>query len=530
MSVSEKASHLSSPSMHTTSHTRSVVVLGGSYGGSRAAQVLAEGLPQGWRVVLVDRNSHMNHVYNFSRYAVLAGHEHKAFIPYNHIPSSSLSDLPSSSSHVRVQATITSIDKHRITLSPNLPDHTFQQSSLDFDYAIYALGSHLPSPIDLWSHQKEGGARSSLESPEISTYGGTKPEGISSLRERQRRVEAATSVLVVGGGALGIQFASDIAAVYPQKRVTLLHSRHRLLPKFDDAMHEEALQGLQELNIQVILGERLDFESLQHTSVPKGSSEPRVVRTISGQEISADLLLLCTGQIPNTGFLRDMDPRTVVPDTGLASVLRTMQLHVPPPSPKPHEFKADTDDRVLHWWKKPLHWMKKILHRFKNLYLDTKTATRQSALSPPLASVPHAGTPSTPSSPISSTGTLFESNPPQETLYPNIFVVGDAADAFDAIKAGHTAYYQAEVAAKNILRLIHRDEKGGIAANDELDSELEEYVPGPPAIKVSLGMTKSVYEVNGLVGTKDDGVEDLSAAIMWAACGMRDVSEEDMFA
>ncbi|KAG1728388.1 uncharacterized protein EDB91DRAFT_1060595 [Suillus paluster] len=453
--------------MHTKSHTKTVVVLGGSYGGSRAAQILAEGLPQGWRVVLVDRNSHLNHVYNFSRYAVLAGHEHKAFIPYNNLPSSSLPDIPSSSSHVRVQATITSIDKHCITLSPNLPDHEQQQSSLDFNYAIYALGSHLPSPIDLWSHKRECGVKPSLEPPGlgISTYGGTKSEGISSLRERQKRVEAATSVLVVGGGALGIQFASDIAAVYPQKRVTLLHSRHRLLPKFDDTMHEEALQGLQELNVRVVLGERLDFESLRHISATKGSSEPRIVRTLSGQEISADLLLLCTGQIPNTGLLRDMDPRTIVQETGLASVLRTMQLHVPPPTPEPHDFEADTDD-----------------------------------------------------------------DPPHETLYPNIFVVGDAADAFDAIKAGHTAYYQAEVAARNILRLIYRDEKFGIAVENGLDSELEEYAPGPPAIKVTLGLTKLVYEVDGVVGTKDDGVEDLNAAVMWAACGMRDVSEEDMFA
>ncbi|KAG1896744.1 uncharacterized protein F5891DRAFT_958144 [Suillus fuscotomentosus] len=463
MSVAKKASHPSSTSMHTTFPTRTVVVLGGSYGGSRAAQVLAKGMPQGWRVVLVDRNSHMNHVYNFPRYAVLAGHEHKAFIPYNNFPTSSLSDIPSCSSHVRVQATIISIDDHRITLSPNLPGSQQSYVDLEFDYAIYALGSHLPQPIDLWSHQKEGIMKSSLEPPEIPTYGGTKSEGISSLQERQKRVEAARFVLVVGGGALGIQFASDIAALYPQKHVTLLHSRRRLLPKFDDAMHEEALQGLQELNVRVILGERLDFESLQRTSATQGSSEPRVVRTLSGQEISADLLLLCTGQTPNTGLLRDMDPRAVSPDTGLAHVLRTMQLCVPPPSFEPHKLRADDP------------------------YLC------------------------------------------QKTLYPNIFVVGDAADAFDAIKAGHTSYYQAEVAARNILRLIPRDEKVGIAAGDDLGSELEEYAPGPPAIKVTLGMTKSVYEVNGVVGTKTDGVEDLGVAVMWAARGMRNVTEEEMF-
>ncbi|KIK38410.1 hypothetical protein CY34DRAFT_809374 [Suillus luteus UH-Slu-Lm8-n1] len=524
MSIATKVYHPSSTSMQTTFPTRTVVVLGGSYGGSRAVQILMEGLPQGWRVVLVDRNSHMNHVYNFSRYAVLPGHEHKAFIPYNNIPYSSLSDIHSCSSHVRVQATITSIENHRIILSPNPQE--FQQSSLDFDYAIYALGSHLPSPIDLWNNQK-GGMKSSLEPPGIPQYRGMKSEGVSSLRERQKRVEAATSVLVVGGGALGIQFASDIAAVYPQKRVTLLHSRHRLLPKFDDTVHEEALQGLQELNVRVVLGERLDFESLQHTSAKKGSSELRVVRTLSGQEISADLLLLCTGQIPNTGLLRNLDPRAVDPDTGLACVLRTMQLCVPPPSSEPQASQADNDD---------------VLHQLKNLTLGIDEVIGQSKLSPSSPSIVHADIHSTSSyphhlyslyslSPLSSTDTLIESDPCKETLYPNIFVVGDAADAFDAIKAGHTSYYQAEVAARNILRLIHRDgKKVGIAAEDDLDSQLEEYTPGPPAIKVSLGMTKSVYEVNGVVGTKNDGVEDLNASAMWAAYGIRNVSEEDMFA
>jgi hypothetical protein len=55
--------------------------------------------------------------------------------------------------------------------------------------------------------------------------------------------------------------------------------------------HDAALQGLQELNVRVILGERLDFESLQQAPGTKRSSEPRIVRTLSGQEISADLLV-----------------------------------------------------------------------------------------------------------------------------------------------------------------------------------------------------------------------------------------------
>lgn len=37
-----------------------------------------------------------------------------------------------------------------------------------------------------------------------------------------------------------IEFATDIRSYYPAKQVTLLHSRHRLLPRFDSAMHNES--------------------------------------------------------------------------------------------------------------------------------------------------------------------------------------------------------------------------------------------------------------------------------------------------
>lgn len=40
--------------------TRTVVVLGASYGGARAARMLSQTLPVGWRLVVIDRNSHMN--------------------------------------------------------------------------------------------------------------------------------------------------------------------------------------------------------------------------------------------------------------------------------------------------------------------------------------------------------------------------------------------------------------------------------------------------------------------------------------
>jgi hypothetical protein len=81
---------------------------------------------------------------------------------------------------------------------------------------------------------------------------------------------------------------------------------------------------------------------------------------------------------------------------------------------------------------------------------------------------------------------------------------------------------------------------------------LERYVPGEPAIKVSLGLVsgaflgevlaclqgadtafwqnKSAYQVNGAVGTKAESNEDLDVGVMWGFWGHPGVDEQGMFA
>lgn len=68
----------------------------------------------------------------------------------------------------------------------------------------------------------------------------------------------------------------------------------------------------------------------------------------------------------------------------------------------------------------------------------------------------------------------------------HFFAVGDCAET-GAIQAGHTAYWQAEVAARNILRMIRADEE------DKEVEELEEYKVSVPSIKVTLGMVSHTH-------------------------------------
>ncbi|THH00564.1 hypothetical protein EW026_g1989 [Hermanssonia centrifuga] len=111
----------------------------------------------------------------------------------------------------------------------------------------------------------------------------------------------------------------------------------------------------------------------------------------------------------------------------------------------------------------------------------------------------------------------------------HMFAIGDAADAFGAINAGHTAYYQGEIAARNIIKLIIASERKGDAGKEvSSDFELGRYVPGQPAIKISLGLTQSLYQVDGVVGKKMDAAEDLDAPLMWKFCGI-EADEDGMF-
>ncbi|KAF5376414.1 hypothetical protein D9615_008585 [Tricholomella constricta] len=487
------------PSRPSMISTKTVVVLGAAYGGPRAAQILAAGVPQGWRVLLIDRNSLVKtilrqkndtdndtDVYILPRLAVLPGHEHKAFIVNSNIFLTPEPPLL----HRRLQATVTSISQNSLTLSKAFPEHGLPTETVTFNYLIYALGSHLPVPLNLWGTDSYGNPISSKPTKkgrQLPVYQGMKSEGVEWLKEHQRIVEDSPSILVVGGGALGIQFATDIAAVHPTKKVTLLHSRKRLLPRFDEAMHAEIISVLSSTdNIDVVLGERLDLSSVDEEPGKTNDNGQRVVRTVTGREIAADLVLLCTGQSPNTGLLKELNPATVNPDDGLAHVLRTMQLGV---LPAPHDQTPTPT---------PIDKLESALNKVS------------------LSDAAKAEEPS--------------SSEEETTPYPHIFVIGDAADAFGAIPAGHNAYYQGEVAARNVIRLIKRSE-GQDTANADTDEPLELYTPGPPSIKVSLGLGKSVFQSDGIIGCRDGDPDDLGAARMWPLYGnaITDDNDEKMY-
>ena len=258
------------------------------------------------------------------------------------------------------------------------------------------------------------------------------------------------------------EYSTDIKERHPEKHVTLLHSRQQLLPTFVKAMHDEIVSTLDGLHIDTILGDRLDLASVKEgktVTTPDGRKE-RVVRTVSGREIRAELIvsstitfitqmtltcfrqLLCTGQVPNTELLAEAVPDSIITDglkKGQARVARTMQVGVPASSRKMNGGAS------LHSALGGLSFLDKPLED--------------------------------------------GDGEPLRIPYPHFFAVGDAVDGFGANNAGRNSYYQCEVAVKNILKLVESAEAG----KPESGVELEQYVPGAlaQAIKITLGTVSS---------------------------------------
>ncbi|UZJ57596.1 hypothetical protein CBS101457_006916 [Exobasidium rhododendri] len=453
--------------------TKTVLVLGASYGGHRAIQMLVACLPLGWRVVALERNTHFNHLYAFPRMSVVPGHEHKIFIPYTKL-FSPISPPAINANNVLIHGNLSGLSASRGTegkpaegrgvaeYTPAGNDSAQATEKIPFDYLIYALGNHLPPSINLWSipekKQEEleskgkvnGSVQIGLDAPQTR---GTKTKGVKYMQEAQAYIAEAESILVVGAGALGVQYASDIAWTYgtatsparwtghkqppKPKKITLLSSSSRILPRFQVWMHEEGVRSLEELGVEVITGSRADMSTLDDSS----NHKKRTVKTLDGREIEAELVLFCTGQRTNTDYLLSYGD-VVNPKTGLAAVNPFLQL------------KQRDSGEVLE----------------------------------------------------------------------NVFVIGDAADAFGALNAGHTAFAQAEVAARNVARLVTAEE-GQLAPEqkdiaDWVSTPLEAYHPEAHRIKVSVGIEKTIRENNGNNRMISDGVVDLNAPNMWLKRGL----------
>ncbi|TKX25891.1 pyridine nucleotide-disulfide oxidoreductase-like protein 1 [Elsinoe australis] len=266
-------------------HPKNVLIIGGSFAGFELARKLAHSLPTGHRVLMIEPNSHFNYTFNFPRYSVLQGREHHAFIPYSGISANAPHGI---FSHVRARA------------ASIAPDAVILESgeAVPYAYLVLATGATQSPPAKLLANERKAAC--------------------AELQGFQLKIRDADRIAVVGAGAVGVEIAADIRSFYPGKKVTLVHSGQRILPRFGEELQQFAVEKLGKLGVEVVTGQR--------PKILQGEVGKHRLQFKDGPVEEFDFVIPCTGQTPNSGVLADYAPEAVSASTGRVLVRPTMQI------------------------------------------------------------------------------------------------------------------------------------------------------------------------------------------------------------
>lgn len=206
---------------------KNVVIVGGSFAGVSVAKCLVHTLPSGWKITLIEKNSHFNFLFVFPRFSVVPGHEHKAFIPYDEIIFGGRNGVPNGIFE-RKKDGVVEVGTDSVVLASG--------GVVPYEYLVIATGTSSPHPSKLQATEKH--------------------DECEELKAMQDQIRDANSIAVVGGGAVGVELVTDIKTYYPEKSVTLIHSRERLLHGYGPRLHERVMDTMRKLGIDTRLGQR----------------------------------------------------------------------------------------------------------------------------------------------------------------------------------------------------------------------------------------------------------------------------------
>jgi NADH dehydrogenase FAD-containing subunit len=236
----------------------SVVVIGGGYGGVNVAKALDDVAA----VTLVEPRDTFQHNVAALRALVQPSWTHRIFLPYG--------SLLSRGTVVRDRAV--EVDQHGVLLASG--------TRLSADYLVLATGSTYPFP-----------AKSDVDDAASS---------VERYHAMYRNLERAERVLLLGAGPVGLELAGEIAAVWPEKKVTLVDIAETVLPgEYGSALREEIGRQLDGLGVTRVLGSPLQAPP----EVEPGEVKAFAVTTTDGRTVEADIWFRCYGVTPVTGYL-----------------------------------------------------------------------------------------------------------------------------------------------------------------------------------------------------------------------------------
>ena len=149
--------------------------------------------------------------------------------------------------------------------------------TLNYSTLIVATGTTTPTPI--W------------------TVNDSHENTINALKEMQRSLPSAKTILLAGGGPAGTETAGEVAAQYPNANFTMLSGGSRLLERLLPATSKDAEARLKKMGVEVIHNVRV-------TSVKRGENGgPTELGLNDGSTRTVDVYIDSTGGKWNTSFL-----------------------------------------------------------------------------------------------------------------------------------------------------------------------------------------------------------------------------------
>jgi len=240
--------------------TKTVVVVGGGYGGITVARALDDVA----NVVLVEPKDTFVHNVGSLRALVDGDWVERIFLPYDSLLTRGRV----------VHSAAVAVDSKNVT--------TASGERIDADYIVLATGSTYPFPAK----------------PDLTDSGAAKAK----LRATTATLEDANSVLILGAGPAGIELAGEIATRWPDKSVTIVDRGETILAGgLPEELRTEIRNQLDGLGVTLVLGTSL---SEQPPSEP-GEAKTFTVSTLSGVDVEADIWFRCYGVVPVSDYLTD---------------------------------------------------------------------------------------------------------------------------------------------------------------------------------------------------------------------------------
>ena len=132
---------------------------------------------------------------------------------------------------------------------------------------------------------------------------------------------------VIGGGVIGIEYASMFAAL--KLDVTVIDKREHLLTFLDEEIVEELVHQMRNRDVTFRLG-----EAVERLEIAEGPPRQAVIHLESGKRIVSDLVLFSAGRTGSTDHLNVTAAGLTASERGLLTVdnqFRTEVPHILPP-------------------------------------------------------------------------------------------------------------------------------------------------------------------------------------------------------